>query len=440
VSSETEDQLTIGTTVRLPIPGPPAALDSDGDGDDLTFALHRAATILQRRGRRVIDGTLGVLLDDDGRLIVLPSLRRALRELPPDDWAPYAPVEGETGYLSALRRHVFGGDRETAEPVVAVATPGGTGAVKLALGAFLDAGQTALTTSYHWQPYADIASQQGRRVATFDMFAGGGGGELAGQPMNVEALDRALAGIIAAQRRALLILNDPCHNPTGYSMTAADWAAVADIVAARARQAPIALLLDAAYADYAATGLSLAREAFARLAGRAVVAVAWSASKAFTAYGLRTGALLAIPAGGGRGGGHGQLALALSQAALASWGNCNRGATLVVERLLSDPGLSSALASERRGVIGLLEGRARRFRQSAQRHGLLHPRHDGGFFATVLSGQPSRVARALREQGAFVVPGRRSVRIALASVATMDIAPLLGALSRCLVQIEGAGT
>jgi aromatic-amino-acid transaminase len=407
-------------------------------GDDLTFPLHRAAIVLQQQGgRHVIDGTLGVLLDDDGRLIMLPSVRRALAELPPEDWAPYAPIAGESAYLEAVRGQVFGGDLETAETVAAVATPGATGALKLAVDVFLDAGETALTTSHHWQPYADIAAQQQRRLATFDMFAAAGGGCLGDQALNVEALDGALAGIISQQDRALLILNDPCHNPTGYSMTAADWAAVAAVVEARARQAPVTVLLDAAYADYAAAGLSLARGAFARLSGRVVVAVAWSASKSLTAYGLRAGALLAIPADPS---GHRQLALRLQQASLAGWGNCGRGAMLVVERLLREPELASAVTAERRGVIDMLDDRARRFRRAAQRHGLVHPRHDRGFFATVLVRQPERVAAALREQGAFVVPGCGSLRIALSAVATNDVAPLMAAISRCVGDVEGSGT
>lgn len=412
------------------------------EGDDLTLSLHRAATVLRRRGQPVVDGTLGVLLDDEGRLIVLPSVRRALGEVAPEAWAPYAPVAGEPDYLDAVHGQVFGGEVRPAERVVAVATPGATGAVRLALEVFLDAGQAALTTSHHWRLYADIASQQQRHVATFEMFAAGGGAGgaggagRAGHALNVEALDEALAGMVSRQDRALLILNDPCHNPTGYSMTAADWAAVADIVAARSRRAPVTVLLDAAYADYAATGLSLARSAFARLSGRVTVAVAWSASKSLTAYGLRTGALLAVPTDPGS---HRGLAVRLPQASLAGWGNCNRGAMLVVGRLLTEPGLAGAAVSERRGVIGLLAERAHRFRQAAQRHGLVHPRHDGGFFATVLSRQPARVAEALRGQGAFVVPARGSLRIALSAVATHDVTPLMAALSRCLADHEGSG-
>jgi aromatic-amino-acid transaminase len=394
----------------------------------------------RRRGRRVVDGTLGVLRDDDGRLIVLPSVRRALAQVAPEDWAPYAPLDGESGYLDAVRQRVFGaGAAAAAGGVVAVATPGGTGAVKLALGAFLEPGQAALTTSHHWQPYAEIAAQHDRRLVTFDMFASaaaGAAGGGVGVGIDVAALERALAGLAARQGRALLILNDPCHNPTGYCMTAADWAAIADVVEARARHTPVTLVLDAAYADYAEAGLSRARPALERLSGQVTIAVAWSASKSLTAYGLRVGALLAIPAGRG---GQRQLAAGLTQASLAGWGNCNRGGMLAVERLLTDPTLSGAVVSERRAIIDLLDGRGRLFRLAAARLGLAHPRHERGFFATVLCRRAGPVAQALRAEGALLVPGPGALRIALSAVSTADVMPAMAALARCLTEIdEGA--
>ena len=43
-----------------------------------------------------------------------------------------------------------------------------------------------------------------------------------------------LAERVAKDGRALLVLNDPCHNPTGYSMTPTEWRDVATVVAEHA--------------------------------------------------------------------------------------------------------------------------------------------------------------------------------------------------------------
>jgi aromatic-amino-acid transaminase len=403
---------------------PPALPRFRRAGGDLIFSFHREATLRRRQGERVIDGTVGVLLDDDGAPIVLPSVRRTIQDLPPADWFPYAPCGGESAFLEAVRREVLGRHPGMHAAAVVVATPGGTGAIRHAIRTFLAPGQAALTTSHHWPCYADIAREHDRRLETFDMFADAGCTAL-----NVGALDRRLQRVISQQGRALLILNDPCHNPTGYSMTAADWSAVAQIIGARARLGRVAVLLDAAYADYGVAGLELPLGALERLAGRALVAVAWSASKSLTAYGLRVGALLAVPATGGE---RRALAATLAASARGSWGNCNRGGMLAVSKILGDPQLSLAVSSERRAVAGLLRGRARLFEQAAARDGLVFPRPGGGFFATVLSRSPARAAAAMRARGLFVVPGHKALRIALSAVPAADMAAAMEILSACL--------
>ena len=73
--------------------------------------------------------------------------------------------------------------------------------------------------------------------------------------INFDALDRKLSEIMAAQGRAVLFVNDPCQNPTGYSMSAADWTATAQVIGRHAAQAPVTVLLDAAYSAYGPAGM-----------------------------------------------------------------------------------------------------------------------------------------------------------------------------------------
>src|SRR5690606_5879965 len=120
------------------------------------------------------------------------------------------------------------------------ATPGGTGALRHAIANYLEPGQSLLTTSFFWGPYQTLCDEGDRKVTTFSMFGPDGG-------LDVAALDRALAAQIAEQKRVLLFLNDPCHNPTGYSMRPEEWRAVVERLVARSSEAPITLLVDMAY-------------------------------------------------------------------------------------------------------------------------------------------------------------------------------------------------
>jgi aspartate/tyrosine/aromatic aminotransferase len=186
---------------------------------------------------------------------------------------------------------------------------------------------------------------------------------------------------VASQGRVLLILNDPCHNPTGYSMSGADWAAVVAVVSKYADRAPVAVLLDAAYAAFGRPGaMRTALDALESLCDRVLVLHAWSASKTFTHYGLRVGALLAVvPDATERK----DLAAAFAFACRGTWSNCNRGGMAAITRLLTDPSLRQAVDAERLELTTLLAARVDAFNGAALPAGLRYPRYDGGFFVTV---------------------------------------------------------
>src|ERR1700677_5040544 len=58
--------------------------------DDPIFALNKEATLRRERGEPVVNATVGALLDDDGKLAVLPTAARVVNEVPGVEWATYA--------------------------------------------------------------------------------------------------------------------------------------------------------------------------------------------------------------------------------------------------------------------------------------------------------------------------------------------------------------
>ena len=385
------------------------------------FALHDEALLRHRRGERIIDGTVGVLLDDAGRLAVLPTVAAALDDLPPVWWAPYAPVTGEADFLNAVRERAY--PPELRASAIAVATPGATGAVSLAIAMGLEPGEALLTRSLHFTAYADLAAAQGRQLMTFSAFG-------STSRFDVAALARRLDAIAARQSRLLIVLNDPCQNPTGYTMSAADWDGVADVIAALAPQKPTTILIDAAYADFAPIGWGPPYGVLARLAESADVLTAWSASKSLTAYGLRVGALLALCPRGAR---RRELAAAMALGCGGRWGNVNRGGMMMIGRVLGDPALAGKAFRERRVLVALLRERAHAFRRAAERRGLTFQCHEGGFFATVtLKRGAARIAEAMRDRGGFVVPQAQVLRFALCALPAEQIPALVNMAADCL--------
>jgi aromatic-amino-acid transaminase len=291
------------------------------------------------------------------------------------------------------------------------------------ISTFLEPGQSLLTTSYYWGPYETLADEHQRKVQTFEMFDP----KSEMSRIHFEALDRKLGEVLAAQGRAVLFINDPCQNPTGYSMNEADWRSLVDVIGRHASRGPVVVVLDAAYSAYAKEGTGTALRALESLLGRALVLVAWSASKTFTHYGLRVGALVAlVPDAQERK----RIESALGYACRGTWSNCNRGGMTAVTRLLREPALAKAVAEERSRLVNLLDGRVAAFNELARPRRLRYPRYDGGFFVTMFVEDAQKAAAKMKEDGVFVVPLKKAVRVALCSVAVPNIPRLVESLEK----------
>jgi aromatic-amino-acid transaminase len=398
--------------------------------DDPIFGLNREATARRQKGESIVNATIGVLLDDEGKLSIFPSAARAVSEVSPTEWATYAPISGTPEFQRAVLDDLLGGAPDLRAAAVAVATPGGSGALRLAITNYLEPGQAMLTTDWYWTPYHTLTDEADRRLETFEMFTAAGA-------LDVGALDAALGKLLASQGRALVCINDPAHNPTGYSMTEGEWRAVAACIAAHAARGPVTLLVDCAYLLYAGAGDPRAFIAHLRpLLGKAGLLFAWSASKSFTQYGLRVGALVACVADARE---RTMVESAFSYSCRGTWSNCNRGGLVAVTRMLAEPDVAKACAAERDALRRMLLARVDRFNALARPRGLVYPRYEGGFFVTVFTDRAREQAEAMRAKGVFVVPQVRTgavttgakgaLRVALCAVTEAEVPRIVDALA-----------
>ena len=396
-------------------------------GNDPIFALHGEATARAAAGESIVNATLGALLHDDGTLALMPVASEVMVAVPAVGAAAYAPISGDPAFRAALLEDLFGesagapqgAGNSLVEWSVAVATPGATGALHHAFLNFLEQGQAALTTQYFWGPYAAMAAHSHRRLDTFAMFADDGGFHTAAF---AEALDRH----IDEQGRALLLFNFPCHNPTGFSLNAAEWQGVAEVVAAAGQRAPVALLIDYAYGRYGNAESAGWLPAVPIMAESATVLVAWTASKSYTQYGARVGALVAVHRDDDE---RTRIGNALNYSCRATWSNCNHRGLLAVTRLLAEPDLRSRADAERADLVALLDSRVARFKAEADRVGVPYPRYEGGFFVSVFADDPEQTAATMRDVCVYVVPIQGAVRVGLCAIPESAIPRLVKALA-----------
>ncbi|MGI6177847.1 MAG: pyridoxal phosphate-dependent aminotransferase [Eubacterium sp.] len=369
-----------------------------------TMAAEMAA---ERGAENVVNATIGALIDDDRKLIVLSSVDKVFRSLKPEEYAAYAPISGTPAFKKASIRAALG-NFTTKRHLRAVATMGGTGGIKNTVSNYSSPGDTILTTDWRWGPYSQIASEIGRKLATFSFFD-------ENRRFNAASLEQKAEEIISKQDRLILILNTPAHNPTGYSMTVDDWKAVLDVMKKIPPEKKVALLIDCAYIDYAGDEDEVRRflTVVDEMPDNVLPIMCYSFSKTLTFYGMRTGAMICMAPNEAIAD---EFAHCCEFSCRASWSNPNRAGQSIVTKIYEDPELLNAVTEERRIIRDMLLARGKAFEKAAEDCGLVTVPFSSGFFVSVPSDEPDALAARLREEGIFLIPLAKGVRVSVASV------------------------
>jgi aromatic-amino-acid transaminase len=377
---------------------------------DIIFGTSREAQEAEAEYgfEKVINSTIGALMDDHGELIFLPTVMSHLRALPDSELGAYAPISGLPEYLSAVQEACFRGHKPVAYSE-AVATPGGTGAIKHAVWNYTEMGDEILLADWYWAPYKTIAEEHGRRVRTFRYFNGDG--------MDVSAFRDQASALIAAQERVLIILNTPAHNPTGYSISEAEWQEIMSFLREKAKDPSkrIILMVDVAYIDFA--GSTDASRDFFKYFGdlpeNLLVLTAFSLSKGYTMYGMRSGAIICLAATQDIAT---EFKDVCSFSNRAAWSNGTRAAMRVLADIYKDPEMFRRVEEEREVFKALLDRRNAVFMEEARKVGLETCPFRDGFFITMPCKDPIASASKLKAENLFVIPLQGGLRFAPCAV------------------------
>lgn len=378
--------------------------------EDKIFGIsNRAKKMIAEKGAdKVINATIGSLLDDDGELVVLSSVDEVFKNLSPKDYADYAPIGGIASFKEAVQRAAFG----THQPkgfTEAVATPGGTGSLRNVISNYSDGGDKVLTSDWHWAPYNTIAGEIGRSIETFEFFT-------EDRKFNAAAFSDKVNQLLAEQESLVIILNTPAHNPTGYSLTLEDWDKVIEELceAAKCGKA-IALVIDAAYIDFAGDEEEY-RRFLPKLEGlpqNVISIVAYSLSKTYTLYGTRCGAMICVA---GTKEIADEFKRVCEYSSRGSWSNSAKVAQVILSRIYGDPGLLERVNHERAHYREMLISRGRAFEEEARKVGLDTVPFDAGFFISIPCDNPDEISAKLEKQGLFIVPLAKGLRVSVASI------------------------
>lgn len=390
-------------------------------GNDPIFALSEEARSKISNGERVIDATLGCLFDDNGELLVVDAWDEVAAEIHPSMVAGYAPISGVQKFNHAIIEDTFSDFQQLKDISVSSATPGGTGAVTSSIVNFLEPGETLISPHLYWGPYNTISSLNGRKLTTYKTFT-------SDLDFNLEGLDQAVNQTSKENKRVLTVINSPCNNPTGYSLSSSEWDGVGEILTKASRVSRNSLIIDLAYFKFGPKNNHWLK-VVERICDDVQVLIAWSGSKSFTRYGARVGGIIALNRDVDS---RERLKRAFSYSSRGTWSNCNHMGQFIATKLITDDRYKEQVDTERNAIINLLQDRVDVFNDQAQKYNLIYPRYEGGFFVTVFCKEPQAVAKRMRDKNVYLIPVKDGVRVGLCSVASRDISELVEVLNSCL--------
>ncbi|MEG1408909.1 MAG: aminotransferase class I/II-fold pyridoxal phosphate-dependent enzyme [Terrisporobacter sp.] len=379
--------------------------------NDMIFNLSERAQAAEKAigKENVINATIGALMDDEGKLITMDSVYSQLKSLPNNQISAYASIAGQDDYKEAVKKVCFQGNDPDGYTRV-VASPGGSGAIKLAMWNYTNPGDVILTSDWYWSPYGIIGEEAGRSVANYKLFNKDGN-------FNTESFKEKFAEIVDKQGNIFTIINSPGHNPTGYSVSDEEWDEILDFAkeVAKDESKKIVFFIDVAYIDFVKDDLESRKffRKFGDLPENILTIVGFSMSKGFTAYGMRMGAAIGISS-------NEDIAEEFYYSAMhscrANWSNCNRGAMSVLSTLVADQAKFAQYEEEKKSYKDMLVRRAESFVEAAKGVDLEILPYRDGFFVSLPCDNPREICEELTKENLYLVPLKMGLRFAVCAV------------------------
>lgn len=356
-----------------------------------------------------IDLGVGVYKTPQGVTPIMRAVKTAEKQLwEAETTKAYTGLAGDPAFADAMISLVLG-DAVTRDQVSAIATPGGTGAVRQAFDLIRMAspGARVFVSDPTWPNHLSILAHMGIEVVMYRYF----------DPETVGVdFTGMMADLDGLRAGDVVLLHGCCHNPTGANLNMTEWRAVVDHLNAKGALP----MIDIAYQGFG-DGLEADAAAVRFVAENCPeTLIAASCSKNFGIYRERTGILMAVA--------QDKSLQKVTQGNLAYLNRQNysfppdHGARLVT-MVLTDPDLRADWQSEleevRLGMLKLRESLAAELQRisGSDRFGFI-AQHRGMF--SRLGATPEQVER-LRAEHAIYMIGDSRINIAGLNAKTVPL-------------------
>ena len=374
------------------------------------LSLAQKASEAKRNKPESINATIG-MFNHDNSFYTFKAVKEVMGQI--DDYHAFAYSDTDGGELfgKAILKWVFRDYLDVMMEnhfVSVVATPGGSGAISTTFQNYLDNGDTVLLPIHMWETYITFIKERNCCYQTYNLTN-------EKNEFDIVSLREKIDEIKDKQERILLVINDPCHNPTGFCMSDKDYDNLIELINEYSEY-QFVLLMDVAYFDFYNSDGNVIRKRFAKLSklgANCLINFAFSGSKTFGLYGLRIGASIMF------GTNEAEIECfknAITYTARSNWSSVSSLGISIITKLVLEEKYEQMFIDEVKEVSLELEKRSFAFIEEANKIGLPMLPFVKGFFVCVPTKDPVSLMKKLYDYDTYVVVTKSCIRIALCAI------------------------
>jgi len=361
---------------------------------------------------------VGAYRDDDGKPVVLSSVREAERRVFEKKMNhEYDPIIGNADMVQGSLKLVYGTNPDDLEKIAAIQSLSGTGCLRIVAGYMKRNWDGPLPTVYvsnpTWGNHFPIFNHQGINTSTYPYW-------------DQETLgldyDGFLKAIKSAPDRSAFIIHATAHNPTGVDPTLEQWKGIS----AALKEKNHLVIMDCAYQGFASGDFDQDKAGLDQMVadGHQVI-LCQSFAKNFGLYGQRVGCCSVMCSSKEE---HDRVLSQLKIVARAMYSSPPIQGARIVQEVLSDPELTAQWKGEVKGMADRIIKMRQLLKDSLLKEGSLlnwdHVTNQIGMFA--YSGMTGEQVDTLKTDWSIYMT--RNGRISMAGVTTKNVARLAKAI------------
>lgn len=377
----------------------------------------KAAQNAKKDDNTVVDATIGMLYENND-IHVFESVKKIIENLSDLEKYAYGSSSGGFDTSNAIQKHLLHPHQKQIEAnayVNSITTCGATASLNFIINNFIEVNNSLIVGNKAWDAYEVMCNIDQVNLVEYNMFKN--------NKFDTTSFLKTCEEVYNKENGLNILLNDPCNNPTGYTLSRDEWDLIIDSLKGYNN---VNIILDTAYLAFSSNILEFKKTLLKLSETNINTFVVFSASKTYGLYGVRTGGTTLITKDA-------KLAIdfynSIDYAARGTYGSVPKMGCSVLQNIINIDKYNEMHLKEVDEQHEILKAKSELFVKLAKENNIDILPHIEGFFVTIDTENSKELYHEMMEKGVFGVPLKCGYRIALCSIDIKDIPVIIEKLA-----------